>query len=227
MPSSRKRPRTTPEEQPPDDNCADCPFRALQPTAWDGKPKKKQKRRKGPDGSDGSDSDVATVGDGGKQLLQMSPFTPAVPFETHATMDMHYAIVPYKKWGEMTRYNSFVLNATKYFCEGFVYVANENTVQREKSSVGQAGAQGQAGPATMHPKKKSDDDWVARILEIRASDEYHVYARVYWMYWPDDLIKGTLYRKKPIKGRQPWHGANELIASNHSEHRPSPDPRPG
>lgn len=69
----------------------------------------------------------------------------------------------------------------------------------------------------MHPRKKSDDDWVARILEIRASDEHHVYARVYWMYWPDELPQGTHDGKKTVQSRQPYHGLNELIASNHSK----------
>jgi hypothetical protein len=72
-------------------------------------------------------------------------------------------------------------------------------------------------------RKKSDDDWVARILEIRASDEHHVYARVYWMYWPDELPEGTLDGKKYVRGRQPYHGNNELIASNHSESPPYTD----
>lgn len=66
----------------------------------------------------------------------------------------------------------------------------------------------------MQPRKRSDDDWVARILEIRASDEHHVYARVYWMYWPDELPPGTQDGKKHVSGRQPYHGRNELIASN-------------
>ncbi len=72
----------------------------------------------------------------------------------------------------------------------------------------------------MQFRKKSDDDWVARILEIRASDEHHVYARVYWMYWPDELPQGTHDGRKTIQGRQPYHGLNELVASNHSEHHP-------
>lgn len=72
------------------------------------------------------------------------------------------------------------------------------------------------------PIKKSDDDWVARILEIRASDEHHVYARVYWMYWPDELPRGSRDGRKIVRGRQPYHGTNELIASNHSEHEPCP-----
>lgn len=67
------------------------------------------------------------------------------------------------------------------------------------------------------PRKKTDDDWVARILEIRASDEHHVYARVYWMYWPDELPQGTHDGKRIVHGRQPYHGVNELIASNHSK----------
>jgi len=49
--------------------------------------------------------------------------------------------------------------------------------------------------------------WVARVLEIRAEDEAHVYLRVYWMYWPEELPGG----------RQYYHGAKELVASNHME----------
>lgn len=63
---------------------------------------------------------------------------------------------------------------------------------------------------------ENKDEWVARILEIRASDEHHVYARVYWMYWPDELPAKTVDGKKEVQGRQPYHGVNELIASNHS-----------
>ncbi len=87
-------------------------------------------------------------------------------------------------------------------------MANEATIERQRA----AGTLGSVGPL-----KKSDDDWVARILEIRAADEHHVYARVYWMYWPDELPSGTLDGKKTVQGRQPYHGQNELIASNHSK----------
>lgn len=54
---------------------------------------------------------------------------------------------------------------------------------------------------------------------MRASDEHHVYARIYWMYSPDELPAGTVDGKKTITGRQPYHGQNELIASNHSKAR--------
>jgi hypothetical protein len=49
--------------------------------------------------------------------------------------------------------------------------------------------------------------WVAKVLEVRAGDERHVFLRVFWMYRPEDLSTG----------RQPYHGENELIASNAME----------
>lgn len=49
--------------------------------------------------------------------------------------------------------------------------------------------------------------WIARVLEVRASDEAHVYLRVYWMYWPEELPRGREY----------YHGKAELVASNHME----------
>lgn len=100
-----------------------------------------------------------------------------------------------------------LVNGSKYFSDNYIFVANESTIERQKS--GPSG-----GPV---PRTHSDDDWVARILEIRASDEHHVYARVYWMYWPDELPMNTLDGKKHVTGRQPYHGQNELIASNHSK----------
>jgi len=98
------------------------------------------------------------------------------------------------------------VNGSKYFSEGFIFVANESTIERQRGD----------GSGRKVPRKRSDDDWVARILEIRASDEHHVYARVYWMYWPDELPAGTTDGKKYIQGRQPYHGNHELVASNHS-----------
>ncbi|KAF2281295.1 uncharacterized protein EI97DRAFT_454500 [Westerdykella ornata] len=48
------------------------------------------------------------------------------------------------------------------------------------------------------------DTWIGKVLEIRAGDASHVYVRIYWMYRPEDLPGG----------RKPYHGTNELIASN-------------
>lgn len=85
-----------------------------------------------------------------------------------------------------------------------MYVANELSIEKQKAQ--------DNGKDICENK----DEWVARILEIRASDEHHVYARVYWMYWPDELPAKTVDGKKEVQGRQPYHGVNELIASNHS-----------
>ncbi|RFN44017.1 hypothetical protein FIE12Z_11749 [Fusarium flagelliforme] len=106
----------------------------------------------------------------------------------------------------MTRYNSFVLNSIKYYRDGFVYVANESTVNHQKAT-----------NDSERGYKKSNGEWVARILEIRASSEHNVYARVYWMYWPEELPSGTIYHTMRVRGRQPYHGTNELIASNHMD----------
>jgi hypothetical protein len=97
------------------------------------------------------------------------------------------------------------VNSIKYYSEGFIYVANESTIEHQKAINDGKGAY-----------KKSNDEWVACILKIRASDEHYVYACVYWMYWPDELPPSTIDRKKTVQGRQPYYGTNELIASNHS-----------
>ena len=60
-------------------------------------------------------------------------------------------------------------------------------------------------------------DWIAIILEIRAADQLHVFARVYWMYFPDELPQRTIDGNKSVQGRQSYHGPKELIASTHSE----------
>ena len=49
--------------------------------------------------------------------------------------------------------------------------------------------------------------WIARVLEVRASDPTHVYLRVFWLYWPDELPGG----------RKDYHGKSELVISNHME----------
>lgn len=50
-----------------------------------------------------------------------------------------------------------------------------------------------------------DRNWVACILEIRAADEHHVFARVYWLYWPDELPPGTLEGKKSMLAIGIWN----------------------
>ncbi|KAK7970202.1 hypothetical protein PG988_009275 [Apiospora saccharicola] len=194
MATARKRPRAEKDE-----SWAECPFKVEHPNAGDKEKKQKKRRRQTPE-------DRATQ-QPPKMPLQVAPFAPTGKFkDPNNTMDRHFLVQPNTDWVDMTRYNSFVLNGIKYYSEGFIFVANSSTIQRQKNP-----------DEAMQPRKRSDDDWVARILEIRASDEHHVYARVYWMYWPDELPSGTQDGKKYVQGRQPYHGRNELIASNHMD----------
>ncbi|KAF6842630.1 BAH domain-containing protein [Colletotrichum musicola] len=200
--SSRKRPRAEVEE-----NKAECPFSITYAEPDTKAQKKSKKRRKHEQDEE----------DARKSAKQLSPFSPSGDFNgksANDVLDLEYNVVPQKKWLEMTRYNSFVLNGTKYFSEGFIYVANDQTVQRQKAAA-EGAADGEPDKALK--RSKSEDDWVARILEIRASDEHHVYARIYWMYWPEELPEGTMEGKRYNGGRQAYHGHNELIASNHMD----------
>ncbi|KAI5455725.1 hypothetical protein BGZ63DRAFT_136852 [Mariannaea sp. PMI_226] len=104
--------------------------------------------------------------------------------------------------------STWAVNKVKYATDNFVYVANKWTIGRQRPEVTSAKDSG---------TKQLVRDWVARILEIRAADEHHVYALVCWMYWPDELPAGTMCMKKRIRGRQAYHGQNELIASNHMD----------
>ena len=102
-----------------------------------------------------------------------------------------------------------LVNAVKYFTEDYVYVANDDSIARQKALANTEGKETKS-------YQRSSDDWTARVLEIRASDEHHVYAHLYWMYSPDELPKETREGGKAIKGRQPYHGHRELVASSHS-----------
>lgn len=62
--------------------------------------------------------------------------------------------------------------------------------------------------------KNSDDAnpadsnfWIAKVLECRAINNQKVFLRVFWLYRPEDL---------PM-GRQPYHGVDEVIPSNHMQ----------
>ncbi|KAF4465099.1 hypothetical protein FALBO_8056 [Fusarium albosuccineum] len=188
--STRKRSRSLEKK-----NYAECPFTVSSAKSLTRvKQCRENKRRK----RDSQDDDKRVD-------FQTSPFSSVGSFVTRDTMDLYYTVEPRERWQDMTRYKNFILKNTKYCSGDFVFVTNKNTIERHKAT-----------SSGKHDFKKSDNAWVARILEIRASDKHHVYARVFWMYRPDELPPGTLYDKKIIQGRQPYHGANELIASNHS-----------
>ncbi|KAK8148635.1 hypothetical protein G3M48_009555 [Beauveria asiatica] len=121
-------------------------------------------------------------------LLQDSPFKPQGAFKTRRSMNVLYSIEPQDAWLDLSRYKSFVLNDAKHVVGDFVHVDNG-----------------------------SPDNCVAKILEIRASDERHVYARVYWMYSPHDLPgKAGRNRGHAVEYSQ-FYGRDEMIVSNHMD----------
>ncbi|TXB97986.1 hypothetical protein FocTR4_00017143 [Fusarium oxysporum f. sp. cubense] len=172
------------------DECAECPFMisyATDPSAA------AQKRKR--DSYDGTGFELAN-----------SPFSPTGGPVTDNPMNLYYTVEPRKRWLDLKTYDTFRLNGVKHSIGHFVKVANKVTVEQQKSRSNQE---------TNYTKP--GDYWVAHILEIRGSDEHHIYIRVYWMYWPDDLPSRTLIDRKYVQGRQPYHGADELIATNHME----------
>ncbi|KAI9146752.1 hypothetical protein HJFPF1_13490 [Paramyrothecium foliicola] len=100
-----------------------------------------------------------------------------------------YVVEPSKAWLAMQGYESFDINDIKFNLGDFVYVTNVANAK----------------------------NWVAHILEVRAESDENVYARVTWMYSPDDLPKGTKDGMKEIEGRQPYHGTDEYIQTNHGK----------
>ncbi|KAK2036155.1 hypothetical protein LZ31DRAFT_561345 [Colletotrichum somersetense] len=151
-------------------------------------------------------------------LRQLCPFAPTGLFngeKDQEALDLDYSVLPEKDWNNMTQYYSFILNGVKYFREVFVHVANDQSVKLQGIEVEEEASNIHTSKGRRKPK--SEDDWVAFILEIRASDKQHVYARVYWMYWPEELPEGTMDGEKYPGGRQSYHGRNELIASNHMD----------
>ncbi|KAH7192833.1 uncharacterized protein B0J16DRAFT_333803 [Fusarium flagelliforme] len=131
--------------------------------------------------------------------MQSFPFTCS---GTHS-LDLLHSVKPTDTWYNMTSYKSFVLSGVKHKLGDFIFLANEQTIKRRKVDEDQT--------------PQEDEEWVARVLEVRAKDANHVYARVHWMYRPEELPPGTLDGDKKIQGRQPYHGEKELIMSNHMD----------
>ncbi|KAF4990608.1 hypothetical protein FGRMN_8367 [Fusarium graminum] len=122
------------------------------------------------------------------------------PISDTSNLGLFYTVEPGTMWQNMTSYKSFVLGGRKYKRDDFVFVANERTVKRRASM-----------DKTTHIEATGDDEeWIAHILEIRASDGNHVYARVHWMYRSYEIPPGT-------SSLQPYNGKNELILSNHMD----------
>ncbi|EFY94590.2 Bromo adjacent region [Metarhizium robertsii ARSEF 23] len=124
------------------------------------------------------------------QRTQLWPFNPEGKFNSMQSMSLPYIVEPRKRWRAMTPYHNFILNGRKYSTHDFVYVANDDSIEAQKI----ASREEDGGSLPRLTKY-----WVAKILEIRAADEHHVYARIYWMYSPDELPPNTRYGEESIE----------------------------
>ncbi|KAI9769343.1 MAG: hypothetical protein M1840_004044 [Geoglossum simile] len=104
--------------------------------------------------------------------------------------DVPIVVKPAAKWEALKPYKNFMIGEESFGVNQHVYVNHSDAPQGTDLS-----------DMDMH------DFWVAKVLEIRALDAQHVYVRVVWYYWPDELPGGRSY----------YHGKSELIASNHME----------
>lgn len=136
-------------------------------------------------------------------------------------LDITYAVRPGSAWSSLKPYRNFIGEHvpcvhTLLAPSAKRVIANLLicTVGEQKFSLGSIVYINRHFPAPPAPPPGSSEDaileydranlWVAKVLEVRAKDNQHVYLRLFWLYWPDEL---------PSK-RQPYHGANELIMSN-------------
>jgi hypothetical protein len=129
-----------------------------------------------------------------------------------ANLDITYAVRPGSAWSSLKPYRNFIGEHVL----STLFIANLLicTVGEQKFSLGSIVYINRHSPAPPAPPPGSSEAtileydranlWVAKVLEVRAKDTQHVYLRLFWLYWPDEL---------PNK-RQPYHGANELIMSN-------------
>ena len=115
---------------------------------------------------------------------QVSPFN--AKGESQNALDQHYAVTPFDKWDSMKKYNNFIskpsslgppLNRrlmliTLRVVQGDQYKNNQFVFVKGKVSTPREG--------------QERDFWVARILQVRASDPEHVYALVCNIYLLSD-----------------------------------------
>lgn len=124
------------------------------------------------------------------------------------SMEIAYVIRPGSLWEAMKKYRNFVGKLSSTVSDGpnsllIITVGEETFGVNDFVSVNHSNI--------AHGTLLSTEDeklfWIARVLEVRALDSQHVYLRVFWMYWPDEL-PGSAHD---------YHGKHELVASNHME----------
>ncbi|KAI4218602.1 MAG: hypothetical protein L6R40_008764 [Gallowayella cf. fulva] len=119
-------------------------------------------------------------------------------------------IRPDALWASLPKYQNFVSMSTSLYIPSSPELMRLSKVREESYAVHQYAliTRFQSLPKC-HCLRGTDDavPCVARILEIRALDRRTVYIRIYWFNSPEQMPRG----------RQPHHGKDELIATNHME----------
>ncbi|GAB7348819.1 hypothetical protein MBLNU459_g7533t1 [Dothideomycetes sp. NU459] len=101
------------------------------------------------------------------------------------TMDVEYLVDPHTKWTRLKEYKKFTVGGETHSVGDILLVRHNET----------------SNPSG-HVDLK--EQWKARVLEVRALSEYHVFLCVIWFESPEDLPGG----------RKRYHGKNELVVSN-------------
>ncbi|EME43984.1 hypothetical protein DOTSEDRAFT_53220 [Dothistroma septosporum NZE10] len=94
-----------------------------------------------------------------------------------------YAVQPLDKWESLRRYKKFTVGTESIATGQCVLIKQDDSEEAILDLTAQ---------------------WKAKVLEVRALDQEHVFIRVAWLNRPEDLENG----------RQDYHGANELIPTN-------------
>ncbi|KAF5001006.1 hypothetical protein FDECE_11095 [Fusarium decemcellulare] len=140
---------------------------------------------------------------------QIPPFLSNSDLVSTKAMKLCYRVEPQWEWEQMSRQQTFlrqVSDRTIPLCQGDYVLVNteepsESTFKLDRAKVGQL-----AKPLSRP---------VAYIREIRLSRQSAGYALINWFYRPDELPAGTLCGGQMIRGHEPYHGVNEVIASSH------------
>lgn len=161
--------------------------------------------------SDGSTSDEERVGLNRTELecpFKVETFRQAATDSSSAS-DV-YVVRPVAIWESLSRFKQF---SGKCSCPALIRayphesgpVYNEHYALNDDVYITRYSTNfNQTRDGTVSSRVEQEEEWAARVVEIKGFDQAHVYLRVMWYYSPEDLPRG----------REEHHGLEELICSN-------------
>lgn len=155
-----------------------------------------------------------------KQALKDDIFGPEQEDGGFPKIKTNYAIRPGGAWTDLKRFSNFsskFSGVRSRYTQGGSQTDHSNSVQNQKFSTGSLVYINKHTPPPAPPDPDASEaevlafdkanHWVGKVLEVKAANTSEVWLRVFWLYWPEELPKG----------RQDYHGNQELIMSNHME----------